>query len=134
MPEEIEDSCEISDLAADGAEEGLDQFDSIDTQAACVYLLASLIKAVDSDPEADFTDICALAKSLQKYDGLPDYARNAARIQAWGEMFELASVGEPDYEAMKLAIQCAHCDATPKSMHSAMTFLLCRLSTLVQPD
>jgi hypothetical protein len=125
------ETCKIDDLAADGADNGLNGLDKIDTQAAIVYILAVTIKAIS--PTANYTDICALAKSLQKYDGLPDYARNAALIEAWSEVSENTTGEELNWNDVLKAIPCAHCcDVTVKSMQSAMTFLLCTLSSLLQ--
>lgn len=131
--QETDDTCSIPDLAADGASNGLNSFDIIDTQAAIVYMLARTISAL-TDGSVDYTDICALAKSLQSYDGLPDYSRNAARLEAWSEIYETVGGEELNWDDVKAAIPCAHCcDITTKSMENALTFLLCRLSTLLTP-
>lgn len=128
-----EDSCLIPDLARDDTGAGLKSFDEADIQSAIVYLLALTIKALGPGAP-DYTDICALAKSLEQYDGLPDYARNAARLQAWEEISENTTGEEVDWDELKRAIRCGHCcDITRKSMESAMTFLLCKLSTLLNP-
>ena len=133
MPEQVEDDCNLAELAAIGAEHGLDSLDKVDSQAAIVYLLALTIKAL-GEGAPDYTDICALAKSLAQYDGLPDYARNAARLAAWGEITENTTGEEPSYDATLEAIRCAHCcGITKASMENAMTFLLCKLSSLIQP-
>lgn len=132
MPEQ-EDSCTIPDMAAAGAENGLNSMDAISTQAAVAYLLALTIKNLGPGVP-DYTDICALAKSQQQYDGLPDYALNAAYLMGWEEISENTTGQEVDWDAVKAAVQCAHCcDITTKSMQSAMTFLLCKLSTLLNP-
>lgn len=132
MPEQ-EDSCTIPDLAEAGADEGLNAMDDISTQAAVVYLLAKTIQSLGPGAP-DYTDICALAKSLQQYDGLPDYALNAAHLMAWEEISENTTGIEPDWDEVKEAVRCAHCcDITAKSMKNAMSFLLCRLSTLLNP-
>jgi len=128
-----EDSCNIADLAQEGSEKGLNSMDKVDTQAAIAYLLATTIRALGPGAP-DYTDICALAKSLQQYDSLPDYARNAARLEAWEEISENTTGEEPNWDTVREAIKCAHCcDITPKSIENAITFLLCRLSTLIQP-
>lgn len=130
MPEE---SCNLDDLAAEAAGNGLNSMDAADTQAAIAYMLALTIKNLD--PRApDYTDICALAKSLQAHDNLPDYARNAARLEAWSEITENTSAQELDWDQLRSAIKCAHCcDITQKSIENAITFMLCKLSVLIQP-
>lgn len=133
MPDlQDEESCDIPSLASDNDQVGLKEFDQTDTLAATVYMIALTIKSLGGGAP-DYTDICALAKSLQQYDGLPDYARNAARLQAWEEISENTTGQEVDWAALKEAIKCAHCcDITKASLESAMTVLLCRLAQLLQ--
>lgn len=125
--------CSIASLASDGAANGLTSMDKLDSLAALVFVLAQTIKNLGPGAP-DYTDICALAKSLQAYDSLPDYERNAARLQAWSEISENTTSVELDWDEVRAAIQCARCcDITKQSLESAITYLLCRLSTLIQP-
>lgn len=131
MPET--ETCTIPDLVADGISNGADAMDVVDSQAAIVYMLAVTIKALGPGAP-DYTDICALAQSLSEYDGIPGPLRNAARLEAWSEITENTTAEELDWSAMRKAIACAHCCGVTKAgLENAMTFLLCRLSSLIQP-
>lgn len=131
MPEQ--ESCDIPTLAADGASNGLNSIDEVSSQAAILYLLAVTIKGLGPGAP-DYTDICALAKSLEQYDGLPDYARNAARLEAWSEISENTTSQEINWDTVRNSIRCAHCcGITKQSIENSITFLLCELSSLLQP-
>lgn len=132
MPTETE-SCDLLTLASDGAANGANSFDKIDTQAAIAYMLAVTIKNLGPG-SPDYTDICALFKSMQQYDGLPDYARNAARLEAWSEVTENTTGTELNWDQLRAAIQCARCcDITKNSIENSISYLLCLLSDLIQP-
>lgn len=126
------ETCNIPDLVADGTNNGIAAFDPVQIQAAILYILALTVKGLD--PTKDYTDICALAKSLESYDKLPDYARNAALVEAWSEVSENTTGEELDWDLLKQQIACAHCcGITKQSIQTSQIYLLCLISNLLQP-
>lgn len=127
------DSCDIPTMAAEGTALGFGDYDKISSIAAKCFLMADTIKDLSSGA-VDYTNICALAESMNQYHGIPSYQSNAARIVAWGRIHKITVGEDPNWNDVKAAVACAHCgNIGQEDLEEAFTFLLCTLVNLINP-
>lgn len=125
-------SCEISALAAAGKALGFDSFDKADRIVAKAFLMADTIKDL-TDGAVDYTNICALADSMNQYHGLSKYQTQSARVYAWGQIHKITVGEEPNWDDVRAAITCAKCNNIgQEDLENAFTFLLCTLVNLIE--